>query len=61
MSVRESLVRALGRLGEVSPYLAIELIAPGGSVIALLLWLYRRAERSRARNSAAVEVYRLQT
>ena len=25
-----------------SPYLAIELLLPGGSVIALLLWLFRR-------------------
>jgi hypothetical protein len=24
-----------------SPYLAIELLLPGGSVIALLLWLFR--------------------
>jgi hypothetical protein len=29
-------VRALG------PYLAVELILPGGSLLALLLWLYRR-------------------
>jgi hypothetical protein len=29
-------VRTLG------PYFAIELILPGGSVLALLLWLYRR-------------------
>ena len=28
--------RALG------PYLAVELILPGGSLLALLLWLYRR-------------------
>ena len=27
--------RALG------PYLAIELVLPGGSIVALLLWLYR--------------------
>ena len=24
------------------PYLAIELLLPGGSLIALILWLYRR-------------------
>jgi hypothetical protein len=28
-----------------SPYLLIELILPGGTVIALLLWLYRRRAR----------------
>jgi hypothetical protein len=54
MLLKESLVRVLGRLGAVSPYLAIELMVPGGSVIALLLWLYRCAERSRTRNSDAV-------
>jgi len=37
--------RALG------PYLAIELLLPGGSLVALLLWLYRT--RARAPNSQA--------
>jgi hypothetical protein len=32
---RVAQVRALG------PYLAVELILPGGSLLALLLWLYR--------------------
>ena len=35
-----------------SPYLAIELVMPGGSLLALLLWLYRmssaRASKSQA-------------
>lgn len=34
------------------PYLAIELLLPGGSLLALLLWLYRtyaRASNSQAR------------
>ena len=26
---------------DASPYLAVELLLPGGSVIALLLWLFR--------------------
>jgi hypothetical protein len=30
------------RLKAVAPYALIELILPGGSVMALLLWLYRR-------------------
>jgi hypothetical protein len=34
------------------PYLAIELVMPGGSLLALLLWLYRmssaRASKSQA-------------
>jgi hypothetical protein len=32
----------IGRLKALAPYAAIELILPGGSVMALLLWLYRR-------------------
>jgi hypothetical protein len=28
------------------PYLAIELILPGGSLVALLLWLYRTAAKA---------------
>jgi hypothetical protein len=34
--------RLASRLGEFAPYLAIELILPGGSMLALALWLYRR-------------------
>ena len=30
------------RLKALAPYALIELIVPGGSVMALLLWLYRR-------------------
>jgi hypothetical protein len=29
---------------DLGPYAAIELILPGGSVIAVLLWLYRRSK-----------------
>ena len=36
-----TLTRAAG------PYLAIEILMPGGSVIALLAWLYRRRMQSR--------------
>ena len=32
-------VRAFG------PYAAVELLVPGGSVIAVLIWLYRRHKR----------------
>jgi hypothetical protein len=35
-------VRALG------PYAAVELLLPGGSVVAVLLWLYRRHKRIEA-------------
>jgi hypothetical protein len=43
-------VIAAGR--SFGPYLAIELLLPGGSLIALILWLYRtygRAANSQAR------------
>jgi hypothetical protein len=36
------------RLKAFAPYALIELILPGGSVMALLLWLYRRQLRDRA-------------
>jgi hypothetical protein len=32
----------LMRLKTLAPYALIEIILPGGSVMALLLWLYRR-------------------
>ena len=33
---------AAAKLRDLAPYAAIELVLPGGSVVALLLWLYRR-------------------
>jgi hypothetical protein len=36
------LMAAIARLREFAPYAAIELIVPGGSLIAIVLWLYRR-------------------
>jgi len=33
------------KLREFAPYAAIELILPGGSLMALMLWLYRRKKR----------------
>jgi hypothetical protein len=33
-------------LRKLAPYAAIELIMPGGSVMALLLWFYRRQKRT---------------
>jgi hypothetical protein len=45
MMPRHLLSRQLHALGEVvrslGPYAAIGLLLPGGSLIALLLWLYR--------------------
>jgi hypothetical protein len=35
-------VRAVALLRGIGPYAAIEILLPGGSLFALLLWLYRR-------------------
>jgi hypothetical protein len=37
--------RGLVALRELGPYAAIELVLPGGSLLALILWLYRRHRR----------------
>jgi hypothetical protein len=37
-------------LRKLAPYAAIELLLPGGSVIALLLWFYRRQKANRPGN-----------
>ena len=36
------LSRALAALRALAPYAAVELLLPGGSLVALVLWLYRR-------------------
>src|ERR1700694_2302278 len=36
----------IARLREIAPYAALELILPGGSLGAFLLWLYRRQKKS---------------
>jgi hypothetical protein len=33
------------KLRDVAPYALIELVLPGGSVMAFLLWLYRRQKK----------------
>jgi hypothetical protein len=40
--LRGCLDRLLGCAGEFVPYLTIGLLLPGGTLIALLLWLHRR-------------------
>ena len=36
--------RAIAQVKELAPYAVLELVLPGGSLIAVLLWLYRRAQ-----------------
>jgi hypothetical protein len=38
-------VAVIARLREIAPYAALELVLPGGSLMALLLWLYRRQKK----------------
>lgn len=33
------------RLRRLSPYLLLELLLPGGSILALLLWLHQRGHK----------------
>ncbi|MGC1523848.1 MAG: hypothetical protein WA803_20070 [Steroidobacteraceae bacterium] len=35
-------VAAAAKLKDLAPYALMELVLPGGSLMALLLWLYRR-------------------
>lgn len=39
------MLQGLAGAREFGPYAALELLLPGGSVIAVLLWLYRRHKR----------------
>jgi hypothetical protein len=43
---------ALARLKDLAPYAAIELLLPGGSLVALSLWFYRRRKAAPAIASA---------
>jgi hypothetical protein len=42
------------KLRDLAPYAAIELILPGGSLIALVLWFYRRQRSFNERAPAGV-------
>lgn len=41
-------MRGLAGVRALGPYAAVELLLPGGSVVAVLLWLYRRHKRIEA-------------
>ena len=50
-SVRHGwMAAAIAGLKEFGPYAAIELVLPGGSLIAILLWLHRRRQLKRTSN-----------
>lgn len=39
--------RAVRLLRKLAPYAALELLLPGGSLLAILLWLYKRGCRAK--------------
>jgi hypothetical protein len=39
------MTRSVTGLRELGPYALVELVVPGGSVLAVLLWLYRRHKK----------------
>lgn len=41
-NLKGNAIAVAARLKALAPYALMELIMPGGSVMALLLWLYRR-------------------
>lgn len=41
-TLRNTVARAVRSLRSLGPYVAIEVLLPGGSIIALALWIYRR-------------------
>src|SRR5882757_1938041 len=46
----------IAKLRDLAPYAAIELVLPGGSVMALLLWLYRS---HKARHACRIILHRV--
>jgi len=48
------IVWIIGQLRNLGPYLAVELILPGGSLVALLLWLYRHRTIAQSQKVAQI-------
>ena len=42
--IQSALASLPGKLRSFGPYLLVELVLPGGSLVALLLWLYRNRQ-----------------
>jgi hypothetical protein len=54
-----SMARAIANLKEFAPYALLELVLPGGSLMAILLWLYRRRQNRRGATLEAQKVIAL--
>jgi hypothetical protein len=48
------LARGVSAVRAIGPYAAIEIILPGGTLLAFLLWLYRRRQHGAPLRSAVV-------
>jgi len=48
------IVWIIGQLRNLGPYLAVELILPGGSLVALLLWFYRHRTVRQSHEAARI-------
>lgn len=46
--------RGLALVRKLGPYAVIELLLPGGTVVIVVLWLYRRYKASRMASNAVV-------
>jgi hypothetical protein len=44
--VKSIAIRLIAAGRTLGPYLAIELLLPGGSLVALLLWFYRTSHKA---------------
>ena len=44
--MKTSIEWVTGRVREFGPYAAIALVVPGGSLIAVLLWIYRKSQHA---------------
>jgi hypothetical protein len=44
-TLRGGMAVVFARLKDVAPYALLELLLPGGSVVALTLWFYRRRKQ----------------
>jgi hypothetical protein len=44
--VSDYIAAIVAKLRHLAPYAAMELILPGGSLMAILLWLYRRQKKA---------------
>jgi hypothetical protein len=45
-SLGDHVKAVVGRLRVLAPYAVMELVLPGGSLLAVLLWLYRRQRKA---------------